>query len=270
MAGKHGGNLYVIDPNGQIVTRMASAEPAAAQSVYTTLDSELQINAQKDLAGFSGSAVVMERDTGRILAMASAPDYDPNLFDPNNVNFQFLNQNLGGDNPLLNRVTQGQYPLGSVFKIISMTSALESKQFTYDQKYECGHEFTELPGWTGYDWTYAKGYNPSGTLTLQEGLMRSCNPYFWHIGLELYNKGLGTEIPTIARGFGLGSSTGIEWVEEEIGNVEDPTEAMDSMQMAIGQGTLLVTPLQVVNFVLGNRKWRNTVYTAGHRENCTP
>jgi cell division protein FtsI/penicillin-binding protein 2 len=254
LAGKHGGNLYVIDPNGQIVTRMASAEPSAAQSIYTTLDSDLQVNVQKDLAGFSGSAIVMERDTGRILAMASAPDYDPNLFDPNNVNFQFLNQNLSGDNPLLNRASQGQYPLGSVFKIISMTAALESKQFTYDQKYECGHEFTELPGWTGYDWTYAKGYNPSGTLTLQEGLMRSCNPYFWHIGLDLFNKGLGKEIPIIARGFGLGSPTGLEWVEEEAGNVEDPTEAMDSVQMAIGQGTLLVTPLQVVNFVaaIGN------------------
>ncbi len=260
LAGNHGGNLYVIDPNGQIVTRMASAEPSAAQSIYTTIDSDLQFAAQQALEGFSGSAIVMERDTGRILAMASSPGFDPNLFDPNNINFQFLSQNLGGDNPLLNRASQGQYPLGSVFKIISMSAALESKQYQYDTKYECGYEFTEWPGWTGYDWTYAKGYNPSGTLTLQEGLMRSCNPYFWHIGLDLFNKGLGTVLPEMARAFGLGSATGIVGVEEEIGNIEDPNTGMDSMQMAIGQGTVLVSPLQVVDFIaaIGNG---GTLYT---------
>lgn len=260
LAGKHGGNLYVIDPNGQIVTRMASAEPAAAQSIYTTLDSDLQVGAQQALAGFSGSAVVMERDTGRILAMASSPGYDPNLFDPNNANFQFLTKDLSTDNPLLNRVAQGQYPLGSVFKIISMSAALESKQYQFDTKYECGSHFTEWEGWIGDDWTFTKGYNPSGTLTLQEGLMRSCNPYFWHIGLDLFNKGLGTFLPEMARSFGLGSSTGIEGVEEEIGNVEDPATGLDSLQLAIGQSTVLVTPLQVVDFVaaIGNG---GTLYT---------
>jgi penicillin-binding protein 2 len=269
LAGKHGGNLYVIDPNGQIVTRMASAEPSASQSVYTTIDSDLQVGVQQALEGFTGSAVVMERDTGRILAMASSPGYDPNLFDPNNANFAYLSSQLNTNQPTLNRVTQGQYPLGSVFKIITMAAALESKQWQYDTKYECGSQFTEFPGWTGNDWTYDKGYAPSGTLTLQEGLMRSCNPYFWHIGLDLFNKGLGKVLPDMARSFGLGSATGIDAVAEAEGNVEDPPTAFDSLQMAIGQSTLLVTPLQVVDFVaaVGNG---GTLYTPQIIEKIAP
>ncbi len=256
LAGTHGGSLYVIDPQGQIVTRMASVEPVKSQSIYTTIDRDLQEGTQKALAGFTGSAIVMERDTGRILAIASVPDVDPNLFDPNNVNFQFLGQELSDPRqPLVNRATQGLYPLGSVFKIITMASALESKEFDAQFDFNCTHEFTEVPNLTLYDWTYKKGYAPSGMLhSLQEGLMRSCNPLFWHIGLELYRKGLGTAIPDMAKGFGLGSLTGIEGVGEEAGNIPTVESEGDATNIAIGQGTLLVTPLQVVDFIaaMGN------------------
>ena len=250
LAGKHGGNLYVIDPQGQIVTRMSSSEPVPAQSVYTTLDKDLQEGAQKALGGMTGSIVVLERDTGRVLAMASSPGYDPNLFDPYNANFQFLGQEISDPrNPLVNRAAQGQYPLGSVFKIITLATALESKQFKPEDTYDCQYEFNELPNLTLYDWTYTHEVPPSGLLTLPEGLMRSCNPWFWHIGLTLYKVGLTQTLPDMARSFGLGSFTGIDGVEEEAGNVPDNQNEGDATQLAIGQGSLLVTPLQVARFV---------------------
>ncbi len=94
LAGKHGGSLYVVDPNGQIVTRLANSDPQPADSVYLTIDRNMQYWAQQLLSGYDGSVVVLERDTGRVLAMASSPGYDQNLFDPNNVNSSVLLRSL--------------------------------------------------------------------------------------------------------------------------------------------------------------------------------
>lgn len=256
LAGKRGGELFVFTSQGQPMTSLARVDSEPSKAIYTTLDRDFQIGVQKAIEGFNAAAVVLERDTGRVLAIASSPGFDPNAFEPTNINFETLLADLFSDpnTPTFNRAAQGQYPLGSVFKIITLAAALESGVYTPESVYQCGWTFEELSGVTLYDWTYEKDVSPSGLLTLPEGLIRSCNPWFYHIGLDLYNQGLTTAVSDMARGFGLGTPVGIEGIEEESGQVPDPESPLDATNGAIGQGALLVTPLQVANFVaaIGN------------------
>lgn len=251
LVGQRRAALYVVDSQGQTVSRLGEVESKPSQSIYMTIDRRLQLESQQAIAGFTGALVILERDTGRVLAMVSSPGFDPNAFEYTNNNSAYLTEryNTDGRNRLYNRAAGQGYPLGSVFKIVTMAAALESGTFNTTQTYNCGHTFTELPGEILYDWTYEKEVAPSGILTLPEALMRSCNPWFYHIGLSLHNQGLTKDISNMARAFGLGSKTGIEGVKEETGNVPDPSDGSDAARLAIGQSELLVNPLQVARFI---------------------
>ncbi len=126
LAGRPGGSVYVRDAKGNILTRLANADSKAPEYMHTTLDKDLQIQAQRAMEGYRGAIVVMERDTGKILSLVSAPGYDANLFESASYNSNFqLNEALNDpNNRLLNRATQSAYPMGSIFKIVTMAAAL--------------------------------------------------------------------------------------------------------------------------------------------------
>jgi len=270
LSGTHGGELYVINPTtGAIVTKVGESAPKPADSVYLTIDRNLQFYAEEAIEGFTGAVVVLERDTGRVLAMATSPGYDSNIFAPDNPNGSTEYSDLLQLNqPFLNRATQGQYPLGSVFKVITMAAGMESGLFEAATTYDCKYDWTELNDQPRYDWTYqhcqdrlAAGKEcdtsdsvPSGLLTLSESLMRSCNPFFWHVGYTLYQNNRPNDIANMARAFGLGQLTGIEQIPEQPGQIVDPPTVLDVVNQAIGQGEVQVTPLQVARFIaaLGN------------------
>lgn len=268
LAGKNGAALRVIAPDGAVVSELGSSAKKPGSSIYLTLNESLQFYAQKGLEGFRGAIVILERDSGKVLALASSPGFDPNLFDPGNKNSNNGVVALTNDpnTPSLNRAAQSKYPLGSVFKVITFSAALESGTYTPEgPKRDCPYHFTELPGRIMDDWTWSHYQDelaagetsftqPSGPLNLSDALMRSCNPWFWHIGLDLYDQGRVTAIANMARGFGLGQKTGIDVIEEAAGNITDPGSQLDAVNQAIGQGDVQVTPLQVARFMaaIGN------------------
>lgn len=267
LAGKNGSALRVVAPDGAVLAELGNNPKQPGSDIYLTIDKNLQYQAQKALESFRGAIVVLNRDDGKVLAMASSPGYDPNLFDPQNYNSSNGISALINNptTPQLNRAAQSSYPLGSVFKVITFAAALESNTYTPDTELDCPYEFTELSDRVRYDWTYdhyldelAAGETtftkPSGRLTLTGALMRSCNPWFWHIGKDLYDQGRVTAIADMARGFGLGQVTGIGEIEENAGSIVNPSGLVEAVNQAIGQGDVQVTPLQVARFMaaIGN------------------
>jgi penicillin-binding protein 2 len=272
LSGTPGGTLTAWTADGQYYGEIAHRDPEPAQSLYTTLDRNLQIIVQDAIeeayrvgadtwAPTAGgtAVVVLDVRTGNVLAMASYPYFDPNVMYPNNNHplaqtsnyFQeIVNSPL---RPLLNRATQGQYPPGSIFKIVSAATALESGIFTADSTYTCTGVWNELGDFVRYDWLEG-GH---GTLTLRQGLTASCNPWFYHIGLETGQADYSL-LAQYAREFGMGSELGID-IAEEPGLIPDPDwlwqqrgeewTLNDNVNMAIGQGAVLVTPLQIATMV---------------------
>lgn len=249
LSGKRGGILYVVDQEGQIQSHLAASDPEPGHSLYTTLNKPLQMRLQDSLGDLRAAVVVLEVDTGKVLALVSNPAFDPNAFDLAESDRSLLDSYFSDqDEPLFTRVTQGQYPLGSVFKTITMSTALETGIFRETSSFNCGLSLWVCDSVTLYDWTYAHGAASSGELTLPEGLMRSCNPWFYRIGESLFTEGLEDALPAMASDFGLGKKTGIE-IPEAAGYIpETAGTCVNNAQMAIGQGEILVTPLQVASF----------------------
>ncbi|MBN1314739.1 MAG: hypothetical protein JXA42_04705 [Anaerolineales bacterium] len=265
LGGGRGGTLYLVSPNGDRIGTIVEKPAQSNRSIYATIDKELQGKVADALAdaiqthpdGHAGVAVVMDVNTGQILALASYPDFNPNYFDPINPasasGIQEILNNPG--RPLVNRVTQGGYPPGSVFKIVTMSAALISGAYLPETRYTCTGVWDRLgPSLIKTDWLET-GH---GNISLRQALTYSCDPYFYDVGYTL-DQVDSFLIPDTARAFGFGQATGILGLHEIDGIIPDPEWKMDtynegwgrgdSVNMAIGQGFVVATPLQVVRML---------------------
>lgn len=261
--GELGGVLSVVDPQGQVITVIADRKPQAARDIYTTLDLKFQSAVEHALAdaintlpGASyGAVVVLDPQTGKVRALATWPTYDPKVFDPMRPDSaQAINALLNDPGqPLLNRATQGAYPAGSTFKLITYAAALNSGLYDSTSRYSSTGVWNRLGNeYAKYDWLTG-GH---GTISLRTALVVSCNSCFYDVGYTIDGMD-NTLLPRIAREFGLGRLTGIQGIAESAGLIPDPEWKLnnigegwatgDAVNMAIGQGYVQVTPLQMAN-----------------------
>ncbi len=192
----------------------------------------------------------MEVDSGRVLAMVSNPGFDPNAFDEETLDSDQLTSYFTDEaQPLFNRATQGQYPPGSIFKIISMSAALEAGVYSALSTFNCQHAYWTCNSVYLYDWTYSHGISASGTLTLPEGLMRSCNPWFYRWVRRFIPRAMRVRCQIWRAALVWDRRPGIG-IAEASGNIpETAANCVTSSQMAIGQGEILATPLQIATFI---------------------
>lgn len=262
--GERGGSLSVVGPNGEFITTIAEREPKQSRSIYATIDHEFQAAVERALAeaietspnGHSGAIVVLDVNSGDVKAMASYPSYNPMIFDA-------LRSEVEGDlvavlndpgRPLVNRATQGAYPAGSTFKIVTYSAAVNSDQYTPDSMYTSTGSWDKLgPNYVKTDWRQG-GH---GTISLKQALVVSCNTCFYDVGYNL--DGVDNMLlPNTAYQFGLGQPTGILGVSESPGLIPSPEWKIntigegwvtgDAVNMAIGQGFVQVTPIQMATF----------------------
>ena len=263
LAGVRGGQLLLISPSGETLDIVQEVAAQQGRDVHTTFDADFQRAVQVALeegivsygAGQAGAAVVLDVNTGAVRAMASYPTFDISTFSEIRDDSINALQALLEDptRPLYNRASQGEYPPGSTFKMVTIASGMASGLFEQSTPYFCSGVWDEAgPNLIKYDWLKT-GH---GNINLQQGLTGSCNPYMYHIGFSLENANQFA-LPEMARGFGLGKPTQMLGAPESAGAIPDPEwlattygtgwSPGDSVNMAIGQGYVLATPLQITN-----------------------
>ncbi len=255
LSGKVGGVLSAASEEGEVKV-LQEYQPVPGQSIYTTIDLDLQRAAQEALGDKVGAVVALDPRSGEVLAMVSSPTFDPNPL--------VLGLEVEGwealfnhpDRPLLNRATQGVYPTGSVFKLVTATAALAGAGFPSSTTIHCTGVW-HGPYLVKTDWA------AHGDMDFQWAITRSCDVFFFEMGFRL-NEIDPYLLPAMAHKLGFGEFTGIE-VDEAAGLVPDPDNKEeecyqpglenpfwvpgDAVNLAVGQGCLQVTPLQVANMM---------------------
>lgn len=251
LRGENGGQQVEVDVSGKPVQILGRKEPVPGDDLELTIDIKLQQAAEKavdeqltQIGAHAAAAVVMNPQTGEILAMVSRPAFDPNLF-AHGISTKDWNQlNNNPYHPMDNKTITGEYPPGSTFKIVTGTAALTEGVVTPDEQiFDSGHH-----------WLIPKGNADGealGWLNFRTALAHSDNVYFYEMGNRL---GID-RLEKYARMFGLGQKTGVDLPYEASGlvanrrykekNFDDGEWYLsETFDAAIGQGFNLVTPLQ--------------------------
>jgi len=256
LRGIHGGKQIEVDHLGREVLTIGYKEPVPGRNVFLTIDYELQAFCEDLLSDKKGAIVVLNPENGAVLAMASAPSYDPGIFIDSKKSGEVGGLLKDADYPLINRAISGVYPPGSVFKLVIAAAALETKKATAETSAVCEGAFT-LGRKTFKCWKKSgHGYQE-----MTDAIKNSCNVYFYRLGLLV---GVD-DIAKYAKKFGFGHKSGIDIPGESTGIVpsrawkkkrfKDNWYKGETVNYAIGQGYLLVTPLQIARMmsVFANR-----------------
>ncbi len=250
LTGKLGTMQVSFDAKGQKASEKITVPPRPGQNVVTTIDLKIQQIVEKALIARKRpcAMVVMDPNTGEILAMASEPSFDPNMYVPN-VDAQVY-EKLTKDpfNPLFPRAFRAAYPPGSIFKIITGLAAMNDGYVDPEDRFG-GEASVKIGGITFRNWKRSD----VGPLDFVEALTQSCNTYFYKMGLKCGHR----PILDYASRLGLGAKTGIPIGSEEPGNLMTTDYMMtryhrrlmpgDIANMSIGQGDTLVTPVQMAS-----------------------
>ena len=267
LAGTSGSAMYEVDARSQPTRRLDTIPEKAGNTLVLTIDAKLQEAAEKALAGASnsGAAVAIDVRTGEILALASNPNFDPNVFslsrrDPRRQSeLRRLLESGTANNKrkkyFYNRAVTSHYPPGSTYKMVTATAGLEKGIVSPNSPVFVCNGGLRLGRFFGC-------WSTHGTQNLMQAMQNSCDVYFYQLALRLGNpEGSGpTYLAEISRKFGMGSPTGIDLPTDGKGLVPDPAWRKEinksrpdlarwfpgnTLNMSIGQGDVLATPLQM-------------------------
>ena len=253
LRGREGRETRTVDAHGRVVpggnTRVP---PEMGKNLVLTIDRRIQTLAERALGNRIGSVVVLRPTTGEILAMVSYPWYDPNVFSNPDREAEFHAIINDPNRPLINRAIQAAYPPASSFKIAMSAAILAENAFPAEMTIDCRGEMTIGDRL----WRCHIRRPGHGRLNLQQALAQSCNIFYGIVARDHLRM---DNIVYYTRDFGFGSLTGIDLPGEVSGFVPTPQwkerrfnerwMAGDTMNMSIGQGYTLVTPLQMANMV---------------------
>jgi len=252
LIGVDGQRRVVVDSAGREREVLESKEATPGNNLQLTLDLDLQAVAELALEGKKGAVVVLDPRSGDVLAMVSRPAYDPNAFATRVSPEYWRELTSGGDNPLLNRAIQAQFAPGSTFKPIVALAGLETGTVT-------DHDAVLCPGGANFYGRYFRCWEKHGhgSVDLHRGIVQSCDVYFYTLGNKL---GIDA-IAEYAQMAGLGKKTGIDLPNEAEGLMPSTKwklrtqrqkwYAGETISVAIGQGAVTTTPLQLAGAIGG-------------------